>query len=526
MDRETLNMILDTLDKFEKDWLSAEKKLELDKEGRFPEEIIRFMLSPEMALHLVFIPEEYGGLGAGASDIALISERMAKMDLAIATSFLGICLGMDPLRVGATEEQKEKFIRRIAEEGLIVAYCVTEPEAGSNVQAIRTKAERVYENGVLKGYKLNGTKQFITNGCVADMYTILARAPDGPSFFIAEKGEKGLITGRDEDKHGIRASNTCALSFEDLYVPKENLIGLKEGEGLKQANEVFGYTRLMVATFGLGAGTASLERVIKYSKERVQFGTKLSEKQGYTHRFIAPNAVKLEAARAYIEKVAKRIDKGEKDLHAEGSIAKYFSSEIADSIANDGIQALGGYGYMREYEVEKIKRDARILTIYEGTSEIQRNIISTFRMRDTVRSKGEFYSRMADSLEKIPEDTYGPALSKGIRILNELIKEIRKQKLSKEQHILFLLADIITWCEIADSLCHKAADGEDFIKAASRLFVKEAMEKLFVNGITIAYGCGKKLTVGDEIKKIDFSYLSKNYLEDMNLVSKTVLERI
>ena len=247
MDRETLNMILDTLDKFEKDWLSAEKKLELDKEGRFPEEIIRFMLSPEMALHLVFIPEEYGGLGAGASDIALISERMAKMDLAIATSFLGICLGMDPLRVGATEEQKEKFIRRIAEEGLIVAYCVTEPEAGSNVQAIRTKAERVYENGVLKGYKLNGTKQFITNGCVADMYTILARAPDGPSFFIAEKGEKGLITGRDEDKHGIRASNTCALSFEDLYVPKENLIGLKEGEGLKQANEVFGYTRLMVA---------------------------------------------------------------------------------------------------------------------------------------------------------------------------------------------------------------------------------------------------------------------------------------
>lgn len=528
MDKETLSMILNTLDKLEKDMLSVEKKLEMDKEGVFPEDLIRFMLSPEMALHLIFIPEEYGGLGAGAWEVALISERMAKMDLAVATSFLGICLGMDPLRVGATPEQKEKFIRRIAEEGLIVAYGVTEPEAGSNVQALKTKAERILDgNGNIKGYRLNGRKQFITNGCVADLYTILANTPGGPSFFIVEKGREGLIPGKHEDKHGIRASDTCGLSIEDLYVPRENLVGLAEGEGLKQANEVFGYTRLMVATFGLGAGVASLEKVIKYSKERVQFGTTLAEKQGYTHRFIVPNAVRLEAARSYVEQTARRLDSGEEGLQTEGSIAKYFASEAGDAMANDGIQALGGYGYIREYEVEKIKRDAKILTIYEGTSEIQRNIISIFRMRDTMRSKGGFYTQMAEALEKLEEDTGAYALAKGIRFLNDMIMEIRRQKLTKSQHVMFLLADMITWCEVADTLCHKAASykredhkAQDFMSAASRLFVKEAMEKLYTNGAAISYGCGKEMEkIRKALKYLCLSYIPETYLQDMDLIS-------
>ena len=532
MDKETLSMILNTLDKLEKDMLPLEKKLEMDKEGVFPEDLIRFMLSPEMALHLIFIPEEYGGLGAGAWEVALISERMAKMDLAIATSFLGICLGMDPLRVGATPEQKERFIKRIAEEGLIVAYGVTEPEAGSNVQALKTKAERVLDaTGNVKGYKLNGRKQFITNGGVADLYTILANAPDGPSFFVVERGTEGLVPEKHEDKHGIRASDTCALSIEDLYVPKENLVGLREGQGLKQANEVFGYTRLMVATFGLGAGMASLERVIRYSKERVQFGTTLAEKQGYTHRFIAPNAVRLEAARAYIEKIARRLDNGEKGLQTEGSIAKYFASEAGDAMANDGIQALGGYGYIREYEVEKIKRDAKILTIYEGTSEIQRSIISTFRMRDTMRSKGSFYGQMADDLQKLSEDTGSHWLANGIRALNDLVMEIRKQKLTKAQHIMFLLADIITWLEVAAQLCHKSDSyngdqqrSKDFMRAASRLFVKEALEKLYINGMTISHGCGKDMEkTGKAIRDLCLSHTPETYLKDMDLISSELV---
>jgi alkylation response protein AidB-like acyl-CoA dehydrogenase len=259
-----------------------------------------------------------------------------------------------------------------------VAYGVTEPEAGSNVQALKTKAERVLdEEGNIKGYKINGQKQFITNAgvadlytIVADLYTILADTPEGPSFFIVEAGAEGLNPGKHEDKHGIRASDTCPLALEDLFVPAENLVGSVEGQGLKQANQVFGYTRLMVATFGLGGGMASLEKTVRYSKESVQ----------------------LEAARAYIEETARRLDSGEEDLQVEGSIAKYFATEAGDAMANDGIQALGGYGYIREYEVEKIKRDLKITTIFEGTSEIQRNIISTFRLRTTVRSKGSIWT--------------------------------------------------------------------------------------------------------------------------------------
>ncbi|MFQ6079880.1 MAG: acyl-CoA dehydrogenase family protein [Thermodesulfobacteriota bacterium] len=532
MDLEVLPMILDTISKLEKDRLSLERKLEMDRAGEFPEELIRFMLSPDMALHLIFIPEEYGGLGAGATEIAIISERMAKMDLAVATSFLAICLGMDPLRVGGTQGQKDKYIRKIAEEGLIVAYGVTEPEAGSNVQALKTKAERVLdEAGNIKGYKLSGQKQFITNGGVADLYTILADTPEGPSFFVVEAGTEGLTPGKHEDKHGIRASDTCPLSLEDLYVPAENLVGGVEGQGLKQANEVFGYTRLMVATFGLGGGMASLERAIRYSKERVQFGTTLSEKQGYTHRLLVPHAVQLEAARAYIEKIALRIDSGHEDLQVEGSVAKYFATEAGDATANDGIQAFGGYGYMREYEVEKIKRDVKILPLYEGTSEIQRNIISIFRMRETVRSKGRYYLEMAETLEKLPQDCGAPLLSAAIRILNHIILGVRKFRLSKHQYVMFLLADMMTWCEVGEALCKKAADYEagkrtpGFMKAVARLFAQEAAEKVYLNGLKIVRGCNQEIEeLVEVLDALDLGEAMKANLEDMDMVARELVQ--
>jgi len=532
MDPETFSMVLDTIAKLERERLPLEVKLELDRKGDFPTELIRFMLGPEIALHLIFIPEEFGGLGAGTADIAAISERMAKMDLAIATSFLAICLGMDPLRVGGTPEQKEKYFRRVAEEGLVVAYGVTEPEAGSNVQSLKTKADRVLaEDGTVKGYKINGQKQFITNGGVADLYTILADAPDGPSFFVVEAGTPGLTPGRHEDKHGIRASDTCPLTLEDLYVPAENLVGGVEGQGLRHANQVFGYTRLMVATFGLGGGVASLERAIKYSKERVQFGTTLAEKQGYTHRLLVPHAVRLQAARAYIEETARRLDSGEEDLQVEGSIAKYFATEAGDAMANDGIQAFGGYGYMREYEVEKIKRDVKILTIYEGTSEIQRNIISTFRMRTTVRSKGEYYAKMGEGLAALPDDSAGPLLSSVFSVLNKAVMEARNYKLTKSQHVLFLLADMMTWCEVAEALCRKATvsegqkgDTKDFLKACARLFAIEAMERVFANGNKIAYGCGPRIQgLADIIARLEIEASMRSYLKDMDLVAAGIL---
>ncbi len=528
MDPEVLSMVLDTIEKLEKEKLSLETKLEMDRAGEFPEKLIRFMLGPDIALHLIFIPAEYGGLGAGATEIAIVSERMAKMDLAVATSFLAICLGMDPIRVGGTAEQQEKYITRIAEEGLVVAYGVTEPEAGSNVQALKTKAERVLdEKGEIKGYRLNGQKQFITNGGVAQLYTVLAEAPDGPSFFVVEGGAKGLIPGKHEDKHGIRASDTCPLTLEDLFVPVEDLLGGVEGQGLKQANKVFGYTRLMVATFGLGGGVAALERTIKYAKERIQFGTTLAEKQGYTHRLLVPHAVQLEAARAYIEEVARRLDTDEEDLQVEGSIAKYFATEAGDSMANDAIQAFGGYGYIREYEVEKIKRDVKILTIYEGTSEIQRNIISMFRMRSSVRSKGGFYGEMADGLKVLPEETGGPALAAAVAALNAVILAARAGKLTKSQHVMFLLADMMTWAETAKALCRKAAVHREgrgrslaFMRAAARLFVEETMEKVYWNSLKIGHGCGAAVPeILEAAKGLPLDSGLEGYLRDMDLVA-------
>ena len=533
MDPETFSMVMDTIDKLEREKLPLAVKLEMDQSGAFPMELTRFMLGPEIALHLIFIPEEYGGLGAGAAEIALISERMAKMDLGIATSVLAVCLGMDPLRVGATPEQKQKYITRIAEEGLIVAYGVTEPDAGSNVQALKTRAERVLdEQGGIIGYKLNGQKQFITNGGVADLYTILADTPDGPSFFVVLGGAKGLTPGKHEDKHGIRASDTCPLTLEDLFVPKEDLVGGVEGQGLKQANQVFGYTRLMVATFGLGGGTAALERAVRYSRERVQFGTPLAEKQGYTHRLLVPHAVRLEAARAYIEAVAFRLDHETEDLQVEGSIAKYFATEAGDAAANDAIQALGGYGYMREYEVEKIKRDVKILTIYEGTSEIQRNIIATFRLRSTVRSKGEFYREMAAGLENLPPETGAGPAAAALRVLSDLILETRAAKLTRSQHVMFLLADIMTWCEVADALCRKAAAAggggrrpAGFLQAAARLFAREALEKTQRNGLKIALGCGKKLEgAAKQVAGLPVVPAMEGYLDDLNAVAAELVE--
>jgi alkylation response protein AidB-like acyl-CoA dehydrogenase len=531
MDPESLNMVLDTIARLERDRLTIEAKMEMDRKGEFPMDLIRFMLGPDMALHLIFIPEEYGGLGAGARDIAVVSERMARMDLGVATSFLAICLGMDPLRVGGTPAQKEKYIGRIAEEGLIVAYGVTEPEAGSNVQALKTKAERVLgDDGELRGYRINGQKQFITNGGVADLYTILADAPDGPSFFVVEGGREGLTAGSHEDKHGIRASDTCPLILEDLFVPVEDLIGGVEGQGLKQANEVFGYTRLMVATFGLGGGMAALDKSIRYAGERTQFGTTLAEKQGYTHRLLAPNAVRLEAARAYIEETARRIDSGEEDLQVEGSISKFFATEAGDAAANDAIQALGGYGYIREYEVEKIKRDLKITTIFEGTSEIQRNIISMFRMRTTVRSRGAFYGEVAERLAGLRPETGGPVLSRAVSALNDLINAARARKLTRSQHVMFLLADMMTWCEVGDAICRKASEGgsgprsQAFLEAAARLFALEAVETVLRAGLRVARGCGEDL--GAEVQTLndlDPTEGMAGYLADMDAVARELV---
>jgi alkylation response protein AidB-like acyl-CoA dehydrogenase len=400
-------------------------------------------------------------LGGGARDICLVSEEMAYADLGVATSFLAICLGTDPIIVGGTEEQRNHWLGRIAGEGMIVAYGVTEPEAGSNVAALQTTATPIADDdGKVTGYQLNGVKQFITNGGVAQLYTILAKAPGGPSFFVVERDTPGLTVGKKEEKHGIRASNTTGVMLEDLEVPVANLIGGVEGQGLKQANAVFGYTRLMVGAFGLGSGRVALDRALAYSRTREQFGAPLIDKEGYTLKLLVPNWIDLVAGRAYVEEVALRIDLGETDLQVEGSIAKLWCTEAGNRAADAALQALGGYGYTREFMVEKVRRDVRITNIYEGTSEIQQNIIGLFRWKENVRSKGAFYNDQAAEIEALQAEhgAIGAGLvARALGILGATIMYCHQRRLTKHQYVLFKLADLATQTEVAAALIRKAA---------------------------------------------------------------------
>lgn len=540
LDLESRQMVVDTVRQLRKKLLSKEKVLEWDKDEVFPEAEIREMLGPEIGLQLLFIPEEYGGMGGGARDCCKVTEEMAKICLGVATGFFAIQLGSDPILVGATEEQKQKWLGRIAEGGALVAYAVTEPGAGSNLASLKTKAVPVSDgNGQITGYKITGNKQFISTGGYADIVTVLADTPQGPSFFIVEKGIEGFKQHKGEEKHGIRASNTSPLTFDDVFVPIENLIGGEAGKGLKQANQVFGYTRLMVAAMALGAGEAALEIAVPYAKERIQFGSPLSEKQGYTHKLIVPNAVRLAAAEAYIDEVAQMLDSSEDDLQVEGAIGKLFATEAADRTANDCIQALGGYGYIREFGVEKIKRDVKITCIYEGTSEIQQSIISTFRWKTSRKSKGEFYGRLAAEMDRLDAQVpdagcrfYGMAA----RALNRTIDLAHNNRLTRQQAIMFDLADMMTWVEVGIALARKAAnaaranDAEaEKLKAMSRVFAGEVTHLVGENALRIALGGGLEKAVAQqhmaEIGPQEMLAGRADWVADMNRIADFIFER-
>jgi alkylation response protein AidB-like acyl-CoA dehydrogenase len=474
LDPNDIDLVVKTLKEFTEREAPLEKRLEWDRTDTCPADVVRAMLGPDVGLHLVFLPEDHGGMGGGAYDVYRLSMEFAKVDLGLATAMLAVALGTDPIRVGCTDEQKARWLTRIAEEGLIVAYGVTEPEAGSNVQNLKTEATRVTDaDGRITHYRLNGVKQFISNGSIADLYTILAKAPDGPTFFVVERHTPGLTPGRHEIKHGIRLSDTAQVLLQDVLIPAENIVGTGEGEGLKQANEVFGFTRLMVAAFGLGAGLAALGKAIAYSKQRRQFGTYLAEKQGYTHKLLVPDSVRLAAAQAYIEYVADLLDSGTTDRQVEGSIAKLFATEAGNTAADHAVQALGGYGYCVDFEVEKIRRDARILTIYEGTSEIQQSIINIFRMRETVRSKGRFYLEMAAEVEGFG-DAGGPAVARAARFLADAAQVAFRAKLVRQQHVAFEFATAMTEVETAVALARLATHrNDDLMKAQARLWASQ-----------------------------------------------------
>src|ERR1700752_5104220 len=442
---KTLKLSIKSLREFAKKRLPDQELIDLDARDECPLEIVRHMCSPDkLGIQLLFIPEEFGGMGGGTFDVYCICEEMARIDLGVATSVLATFLGSDPIFVGATPAQKRIWLTRIAEEGLLFAYGATEPEAGSDLGALRTTAEPVIQDGKTVGYKITGNKQWISNGGIADAYTILANTPGGPSWFIVEKGAKGFTHDKPEDKHGIRLSNTAALALDNVYVDADRLVGGGGGAGRNLARGVVGFKRFVVAAFGLGAGWAALDRAIPYSTKRIQAGAPLSEKQGYTHKLIVPNAVRLEAGRAYIEETAERIDAGEGSLNTEGAIAKYMSTEAGHAAADASIQALGGYGYTHEYMVEKISRDVRITRIYEGTSEIMEMTISRDRWQLHLKTKGQYYhdrAREAEALHARCPNVGADLAALAHHALAEIMERARAARLTRYQHILLRLGE-------------------------------------------------------------------------------------
>jgi len=369
----------------------AEEKMlpvraELDEKEEFPWEIVK--ISAEAGLMGVSMPEEYEGFGGGILEYCLVAEELSRVCLGIATSVVASGLGAMPILLFGNSQQKKKYLPDIAKGKKLAAFGLTEADAGSDAGAIRTTATRKGE-----GYVLNGTKQWITNGGEAEVYSIIAmtdrsKGPRGASALIVEKGTPGFNFGKKEKKMGIRASATRELVFQDCFVPKENLIG-KEGMGFIVTMRTFDRTRPGVGAQGVGLAQGALDEAVRYAREREQFEKKIISFQAVQH-ILADMATLVEAARALVYSVARYIDRSEnpKEVSKVSGMAKVFASDVAMKVTTDAVQIFGGYGYMRDYPVEKMMRDAKILQIYEGTNQIQRNVIGLELNKEYAGKKG------------------------------------------------------------------------------------------------------------------------------------------
>ena len=359
---------------------------EYDRTGEFPWPVVKKMA--EVDLFRTFVPEAYEGMDGctPTMNLVLVTEELSKACGGIALALAGTALGAMPILLGASEEQKRRFLPDIAAGKRLAAFALTEPDAGSDAGGIRTTAIRDGDN-----YVLNGTKQWITNGGEAEIYTVLAltnpaKGPRGASMFIVEKGTPGFSFGKKEDKLGIRASATRELHFADCRVPAANLLG-REGTGFITAMRTFDASRPGVGAQALGIAQGALDLAVAYACERRQFGSPISAFQGL--RFsLAQMATEVEAARALIYATARHIDgKPRERPTMYSAMAKLFASDVAVRVTIDALQVFGGYGYMRDYPIEKYMRDAKITQIYEGTNQIQREEISKILIGNHISGK-------------------------------------------------------------------------------------------------------------------------------------------
>jgi alkylation response protein AidB-like acyl-CoA dehydrogenase len=358
-------------------------RAELDETETFPWQAMK--ACGETGLFGVSIPEVYGGLGGGTFENCIVVEELSRACLGTSVSYAASLLGSYPILMGGSEEQKKKYLPDVASGKRLAAFGLTEANAGSDAAGIRTEAKR---DGDF--YILNGTKQWITNGGEAEIYSVIAmtdrsRGGRGATAFIVENGMEGFSFGKKEKKLGIRASATRELVFQDCKVPKENVIG-REGMGFILAMRTFDRTRPGIGAQGVGVAQGALEAAVDYAKEREQFEKKIISFQAVQH-MLADMAVQVEAARALVYAVARYIDSNPRDFSKVSAISKVFPSDMAMKVTTDALQIFGGYGYMREYPIEKMMRDAKILQIYEGTNQIQRNVIALELIKEAASRK-------------------------------------------------------------------------------------------------------------------------------------------
>ena len=354
---------------------------EHDEKETFPWEIMKVLAESDLCG--VYIEEKYGGLGGGAMDLCLVTEEFSRACGGIAICFAATALGTYPIILFGSDEQKQKYLPDIASGKKLAAFALTEAGAGSDAGAIATTAKKEGDH-----YVLNGVKQWITNGGEAEVYTVIAmtdreKGARGASAFIVEKGTPGFDFGKKEKKLGIRASATRELIFNECKVPKENILG-REGMGFIVAMKTFDKSRPGVAAQAVGIAQGALDHAVKYSRERKQFGKTISSFQGLQF-MLADMATEIEAARALTYAVARMVDAGARDVSKESAMVKLFASDVAMKVTTDAVQVLGGYGYMRDYPVEKYMRDAKITQIYEGTNQIQRNVIALELLKEQLK---------------------------------------------------------------------------------------------------------------------------------------------
>lgn len=350
----------------------APKAAEIDEHEKFPWDIYKEMV--ENGLIALPYPEEYGGAGVDPVTECILVEELSRVDLSCCLACNVNTLGASPILLGGSEEQKKKYITQITSGEKLCAFGLTEAGAGSDFMGIRTKAEK---NG--DKYILNGSKLFISHGGISDIVTVFAKTDNKPglrslSCFIVEKGYPGFSVGKKESKLGIRGSETAEIVFEDMEVPAENLIG-GEGSGWKIAMNVLDHSRPGVGAQGVGVAQGSFDYALKYAQEREQFNTKIGDFEAIRQKF-GRMATKIEAARLLCYKAAASVASKTRDSSAASSLSKFYGGDTAMYVSTEAVQILGGYGYTKEFPVERMMRDAKITQIYEGTNEVQRMVVS------------------------------------------------------------------------------------------------------------------------------------------------------